>query len=170
MGANFAVPALFLSSFPSWFVGVAFAAIAIGALVPAAVMSIACANLFTRNLYKEFIRPDCTEAEEARMAKIMSLVVKIGALMFILVIPQGYAIEFQLLGGIWIIQLLPPIVLGLYTRHFNPIALPAGSQARCQAPIWPRPKASPLRSIRSPSSASPCRVTRPCTPVRSTFS
>ena len=126
MGANFAVPALFLSSFPSWFVGVAFAAIAIGALVPTAVMSIACANLFTRNLYKEFIRPDCTEAEEARMAKIMSLVVKIGALMFILVIPQGYAIEFQLLGGIWIIQLLPPIVLGLYTRHFNPIALLAG--------------------------------------------
>ena len=125
-GANFAVPALFLSSFPSWFVGVAFAAIAIGALVPAAVMSIACANLFTRNLYKEFIRPDCTEAEEARMAKIMSLVVKIGALVFILVIPQGYAIEFQLLGGIWIIQLLPPIVLGLYTRHFNPIALLAG--------------------------------------------
>ena len=33
-GANFAVPALFLDMFPSWFVGVAFAAIAIGALVP----------------------------------------------------------------------------------------------------------------------------------------
>jgi SSS family solute:Na+ symporter len=40
-GSNFAVPALFLASFPSWFVGVAFAAIAIGALVPAAIMSIA---------------------------------------------------------------------------------------------------------------------------------
>jgi len=35
-GPNYAVPALFLQSFPSWFVGVAFAAIAIGALVPAA--------------------------------------------------------------------------------------------------------------------------------------
>jgi SSS family solute:Na+ symporter len=89
-------------------------------------MSIACANLFTRNLYKEFFRPDCTEAEEARMAKIMSLVVKVGALLFILIIPQGYAIEFQLLGGIWIIQLLPPIVLGLYTRAFNPTALLLG--------------------------------------------
>jgi SSS family solute:Na+ symporter len=31
---NFAVPALFLHSFPSWFVGIAFAAIGIGALVP----------------------------------------------------------------------------------------------------------------------------------------
>jgi len=125
-GANFAVPALFLSSFSSWFVGVAFAAIAIGALVPAAIMSIACANLFTRNLYKEFMRADCTEADEARMAKIVSLVVKIGAVVFILAIPQDYAIQLQLLGGIWMIQLLPPIVLGLYTRGFNPIALLLG--------------------------------------------
>jgi len=125
-GANFAVPALFLDSFSSWFVGVAFAAIAIGALVPAAIMSIACANLFTRNLYKEFWKPDCTEAEETRMAKIVSLVVKIGAVVFILAIPQAYAIQLQLLGGIWIIQLLPPILLGLFTRGFNAHALLLG--------------------------------------------
>src|SRR5262245_62228723 len=84
-GPNYAVPALFLSSFDSWFVGVAFAGIAIGALVPAAIMSIACANLFTRNLYKEYFRPDCTEKQEATMAKIVSLVVKVGAVVFILV-------------------------------------------------------------------------------------
>ncbi|HLO23895.1 MAG TPA: sodium:solute symporter [Methyloceanibacter sp.] len=125
-GPNFAVPALFLASFPSWFVGVAFAAIAIGALVPAAIMSIACANLYTRNLYKEFLKPHCTAAEEARMAKIVSLVVKIGAVVFILAIPQAYAIQLQLLGGIWIIQLLPPILLGLYTRAFNAQALLIG--------------------------------------------
>lgn len=125
-GANFAVPALFLASFPSWFVGVAFASIAIGALVPAAIMSIACANLFTRNLYKEFLRPDCTEAQEATMAKIVSLVVKIGAVVFILAIPQAYAIQLQLLGGIWIIQLLPAILLGLYARSCNASALLIG--------------------------------------------
>jgi solute:Na+ symporter, SSS family len=125
-GSNFAVPALFLASFPSWFVGVAFASIAIGALVPAAIMSIACANLFTRNLYKEFFRPDCTEAQEANMAKIVSLVVKIGAVVFILAIPQAYAIQLQLLGGIWIIQLLPAILLGLYTRFCSAPALLTG--------------------------------------------
>ena len=70
-GNNFAVPALFLHMFPSWFAGVAFAAIAIGALVPAAIMSIACGNLFTRNIYKEFIAPDCSDADEARVAKIV---------------------------------------------------------------------------------------------------
>ena len=125
-GATFAVPALFLDSFSSWFVGVAFAAIAIGALVPAAIMSIACANLFTRNLYKEYMRPNCSVAEEARMAKIVSLVVKIGAVVFVLAIPKAYAIQLQLLGGIWIIQLLPPIVLGLFTRCFNAHALLLG--------------------------------------------
>ncbi|HEY8277289.1 MAG TPA: sodium:solute symporter [Methyloceanibacter sp.] len=125
-GPNYAVPALFLDQFSSWFVGVAFAAIAIGALVPAAIMSIACANLFTRNLYKTFLRPDCSDADEARMAKIVSLVVKVGAVVFILALPQAYAIQLQLLGGIWIIQLLPAVLLGLYTKAFNAPALLAG--------------------------------------------
>jgi len=57
------------------------------------------------------------------MAKWVSLVVKVGALVFILALPQQYAIQLQLLGGIWIIQTLPPAILGLYTRWFNPWAL-----------------------------------------------
>lgn len=125
-GNNYAVPALFLDSFPSWFVGVAFAAIAIGALVPAAIMSIACANLFTRNIYKEYINPNCTPAQESQIAKIVSLVVKIGALAFVLELSTQYAIELQLLGGIWIIQTLPAVLMGLYTRWLNPWALLAG--------------------------------------------
>jgi SSS family solute:Na+ symporter len=106
-GPNFAVPALFLHSFPAWFAGFAFAAIAIGALVPAAIMSIAAANLFTRNVYKEYLRPACTSKEEATVAKLLSLVVKFGALAFIVFSPQQYAIHLQLLGGVWILQTLP---------------------------------------------------------------
>jgi SSS family solute:Na+ symporter len=124
--ANFAVPALILQYFPPWFAGVAFAAIGIGALVPAAIMSIAAANLFTRNVYREFLRPDCSHAEESRMAKWVSLIVKAGALLFILAVDQQYAIEMQLLGGIWIIQTLPAVMLGLFTRWFNSWALLAG--------------------------------------------
>jgi SSS family solute:Na+ symporter len=125
-GANFAVPALFLGSFPSWFVGFAFAAIAIGALVPAAIMSIAAANLFTRNIYKEFIRRDCTGKEEATVAKVVSLVVKLGALVFIVAMKKEYAIAMQLLGGVWILQTFPAIVVGLYTRWLHRWALLAG--------------------------------------------
>ena len=125
-GANFAVPALFLKSFPGWFVGVAFAAIAIGAMVPAAIMSIACANLFTRNLWKEFIDPSCSGLKEGRVAKWTSLAVKLGALAFILALPHTYAIQLQLLGGIWIIQTLPAVVLALYSPRLHSIALMAG--------------------------------------------
>jgi SSS family solute:Na+ symporter len=123
---NFAVPDLFLNVFPAWFVGFAFAAIAIGALVPAAVMSIAAANLFTRSVYKAYLRPDASHADEARTAKIVSLLVKVGALVIIVALPTKYAIELQLLGGVWILQTLPSIVVGLYTRWLHRSALVAG--------------------------------------------
>ncbi|HEY1691242.1 MAG TPA: sodium:solute symporter [Polyangiaceae bacterium] len=135
-GFNYAVPALFLDSFPSWFAGFAFAAIAIGALVPAAIMSIAAANLFTRNVYKEFLRPGCTAREESRVAKLASLIVKFGALAFILGLEKQYAIALQLLGGVWILQTFPAIVLGLYTRRLHRWALLAGWGAGMATGTW----------------------------------
>jgi solute:Na+ symporter, SSS family len=120
------VPALFDSQFPDWFAGVAFAAIAIGALVPAAIMSIAAANLWTRNIYKAFINPDATPSQEARQSKLMSLVVKFGALAFVLGLDAQDAINFQLLGGVWILQTMPTLVFALYTRWFHRWALLAG--------------------------------------------
>lgn len=121
-----ALPALFAILFPSWFVGFAYAAIAIGALVPAAVMSIAAANLWTRNVYKPYLKPDATDADEAKMAKLSSLLVKLGALAFIIWIPTQYAINLQLLGGIWMLQTVPAIVVGLYGRWFHHRALLLG--------------------------------------------
>jgi len=125
-GSNFAVPALLLHSFPAWFVGIAFAAIGIGALVPAAIMSIAAANLYTRNIHREFINKTPTDRQESQVAKRVSLGVKVGALVFILFVPTKYAIQLQLLGGIWIIQTLPAVMLGAYTRWFNAWALVVG--------------------------------------------
>ena len=60
--AQLVIPQLFEDYFPAWFAGVAFAAVAIGALVPAAIMSIAAANTFTRNIYREWIKPHATHA------------------------------------------------------------------------------------------------------------
>jgi len=135
-GANIAVPALITKMFPSWFAGFAFAAIAIGALVPASIMSIAAANLFTRNIYREYFRPACSDREESSVAKFVSLVVKIGALIFILAAPNTYAINFQLLGGVWMLQTLPAVVLGLYTRWFHRWALIAGWAAGMALGTW----------------------------------
>ncbi|MDO0936198.1 sodium:solute symporter family protein [Streptomyces sp. DG2A-72] len=121
-----AIPQLFETMFPDWFAGVAFAAIGIGALVPAAIMSIAAANLFTRNIYKDFIKPDATPAQETKVSKLVSLLVKVGALVFVLTMDKTVAINFQLLGGIWILQTFPALVGGLFTRWFHRWALLAG--------------------------------------------
>ncbi len=116
---NDVVPVLFKTLFPSWFAGFAFAAIAIGALVPAAVMSIGAANLFTRNVWKSYIDPGISHAGEASVAKIVSLVVKLGALAFTIFLPTQYALDLQLLGGLWILQTFPALVFGLFTRWFR---------------------------------------------------
>src|SRR6201991_1355233 len=116
---NDVVPVLFQVLFPSWFAGFSFSAIAIGALVPAAVMSIGAANLFTRNIWKFYVNPGISHAGEAAVAKIASLVVKVGALAFILFLPTQYALDLQLLGGLWILQTFPALVFGLFTRWFR---------------------------------------------------
>jgi solute:Na+ symporter, SSS family len=124
--AQLAVPYLFQHMFPSWFTGIAFAGIIIGALVPAAIMSIAAANLFTRNVYTEFIQPDASPARQTRISQWVSLVVKVGALLFAVELPHTFSINLQLLGGIWILQLAPMLIGGLFTRWFHRWALLAG--------------------------------------------
>ncbi|QGZ63092.1 monocarboxylate uptake permease MctP [Paraburkholderia acidisoli] len=120
------VPALFGTLFPAWFVGFAAAAIAISALVPAAIMSIGAANLFTRNLWRPLVAPNQTPAGEAATAKLVSLVVKFGALLFIVALPTKFAIDLQLLGGVWILQIFPSIVFTLYSRRLSATGLLAG--------------------------------------------
>lgn len=135
-GRNSAIPALFNVSFPGWFAGFAFAALSIGALVPAAVMSIAAANLFTRNIYKEYIKRDATDRQESQVAKVTSLVIKFGALLFIVYIQPTQVVFFQLLGGIWILQTLPSVFLSLYTRWFNRWALLIGWAVAMTIGTW----------------------------------
>ncbi|WP_433504994.1 monocarboxylate uptake permease MctP [Pseudonocardia halophobica] len=123
---NTIIPVLFEGQFPDWFAGVAFAAIGIGALVPAAIMSIAAANLWTRNIYKEYIHRSATPSQEARQAKLASLVVKFGAVAFVLFVDPQFSIDLQLIGGVIILQTLPAVAIALYTRWLHRWALVAG--------------------------------------------
>ncbi|MER5701752.1 sodium:solute symporter [Micromonospora sp. NPDC002296] len=134
--SNTVVPVLFDQQFPDWFAGVAYAAIGIGALVPAAIMSIAAANLFTRNIYKEYLKRDATPAQEANVSKITSLVVKVGAVACIVFLDPQFSIDLQLIGGVIILQTLPAVALGLYTRWFHRGALVAGWAAGMGLGMW----------------------------------
>jgi SSS family solute:Na+ symporter len=133
---NSAIPLLFLKMFPGWFAGFCLAAIAIGALVPAAIMSIAASNLFTRNIWGELTSKPMLARQESGMAKLVSLLVKFAALIFVLKLPAPYAIEMQLLGGIWIAQIFPSVALGVFTRWFHPWALFAGWAAGILSGTW----------------------------------
>jgi SSS family solute:Na+ symporter len=133
---NTVVPLLFDRMFPDWFAGVAFAAVGIGALVPAAIMSIAAANLFTRNIYKEYLRRDADEKEEATVSKLVSLIVKAGAVACILALDPEFSIDLQLIGGVIILQTLPSVALGLMTRWFHRGALIAGWAGGMAAGLW----------------------------------
>jgi solute:Na+ symporter, SSS family len=123
---NTVVPNLFEHVFPHWFAGVAFATIFIGALVPSALMSIAAANLFSRNIYKEYFRRGASDKEETQVSKIASLCVKAGALLFILILQPQFSINLQLIGGVIILQTLPSVFLGLYTHWMHRGALIGG--------------------------------------------
>ncbi|MEU4781543.1 monocarboxylate uptake permease MctP [Micromonospora sp. NPDC023633] len=134
--SNTVVPVLFDQQFPDWFAGVAYAAIGIGALVPAAIMSIAAANLFTRNIYKEYLKRDASPAQEANVSKITSLVVKVGAVACIVFLDPQFSIDLQLIGGVIILQTLPAVALGLYTRWFHRGALIGGWVAGMGLGMW----------------------------------
>jgi SSS family solute:Na+ symporter len=136
LDTNTVVPVLFDKMFSNWFAGIAFAAIAIGALVPAAIMSIAAANLFTRNIFKEYLKRDATPAQEASVSKVASLVVKLGAVLVILLIDPQFSIDLQLIGGVIILQTLPAVAIGLYTRWLHRWGLVAGWVVGMGLAIW----------------------------------
>ncbi len=127
--AELALPELVRATLPWWATGLVLGAIGIGALVPAAIMSVASGSLFASNVYVEYIDPTADAVQQAKVARVVSVVVKAGALVFALVLPTQDAITLQLLGGVWILQTLPAVVLGLFSRRPHRCAVLAGMLA-----------------------------------------
>jgi SSS family solute:Na+ symporter len=133
---NLAVPELFVRYFPDWFAGVAFAAIAIGALVPAAIMAIGAANLLASNILQSFHGRESRPQSELSVARSLALLVLAGAFGMAIFVKPQFAINFQLLGGAWILQIFPAAILGMYVRRWHPTALLAGWITGMLAATW----------------------------------
>jgi SSS family solute:Na+ symporter len=99
-------------------------------------MSIAAANLYTRNVHRALINPGMTAMDETRVSKLFAVFVKVGAVAIIFGLPVSYATDFQLLGGIWIIQTLPAVVFGLFGRAFDPRGLLIGLLSGLVCGTW----------------------------------
>lgn len=134
---NMAVPELFATFFPAWFTGIAYAAVIIGALVPAAIMAIGASNLFASNIFRSFAaRAQGAAAIPALQSKIVALALLAAALAIALYVKPQFAINFQQLGGAWMVQVFPAAALGLYTRWFHRNALFAGWLAGMVCAGW----------------------------------
>jgi SSS family solute:Na+ symporter len=124
--AELAVPALVRELLPEIPAGLVLGAVGIGALVPAAVMSVAVGTTFASNVYLEYVNPRALPDQVQQVARTVSVVVKLGALVFVLGLRSQDAILLQLLGGVWILQTLPAVLLALVARWPHRYALMAG--------------------------------------------
>ena len=61
---------------------------------------------------------------------------KVGAVLVILLIDPQFSIDLQLIGGVIILQTLPAVALGLYTRWFHRWGLVAGWVAGMGLGMW----------------------------------
>lgn len=124
--AEAVVPMLVKELMPAALAGLVFGVLVLGALVPTAVMSIAAATAFVRNIYVEYVAPMATPKRQVRVARLVSLAAKGGAIAFVFGLREQAAINLQLMGGVWILQTFPAVVVGLYTDWLRPRALLAG--------------------------------------------
>lgn len=124
--SELAVPLLVDHLLPGWATGVVLGALGIGALVPAAVMSVSAGTTFARNVYVEFVQPTATPATQVRVARLVSVLFKFGALAFALGLRPQDSINLQLLGGVWILQTAPALLAALWVPWLHRRALLAG--------------------------------------------
>ncbi|MEV0375424.1 sodium:solute symporter [Streptomyces sp. NPDC050636] len=118
-----AVPALIRNLAPDWLSGLLFGALAVGGLLPAVVMAMSMSMLLVRNIYSEYLNPTATPKHEVRLARGTALAMMAGAVAFALLMKPQDAINLHLLGGVWILQIFPTIVVSLFTRWFHQRAL-----------------------------------------------
>src|SRR4029453_10851045 len=95
------MPRLIDQMFPDWGAGTAYAATVVGAFVPAPVMSIPAANLFSRNIYREFFRPQASPAEQTMVSRLFSLLIKFVAIASVLLLGAQFSVDT---GAIVILQ------------------------------------------------------------------
>lgn len=103
-------------TFPAWFLGVIGGAGALTAMVPAAILILAAATLFAKNLYRPLFAPMMTDDAVARLARAM--VILLGATSLGLAIHGSSTLVSLLLTGYAVVtQCFPGVVLGLYWRR-----------------------------------------------------
>ncbi|MEM0138078.1 MAG: sodium:solute symporter family protein [Thermoplasmata archaeon] len=125
--SSLAFPSVLNAYFPPTFVVIAFAAIIIGAMIPAAIQSLSAANLITRNIYLEYFNRHANEKKQVLIGRIFVFVMIIASLIFVLT-PAASGLIFYLLtmSYAWLLQTLPAIILSMYWNKLDKYSVGIG--------------------------------------------
>lgn len=135
-GGALAVPLLIRHLAPGPAAGMMFGAITVGSLLPAAVLCVAVAMQFARNVYSEYVNPTATPKHEVQVARFTALVLRVAALICAFLLRPQDAVNLHLLGGVWMVQVFPAVAIGLFTAWFHPRALLAGWGVGLASGTW----------------------------------
>jgi SSS family solute:Na+ symporter len=103
-------------TFPAWFLGIIGGAGALTAMVPAAIQLLTGATLYAKNLIRPVIAPNMSDQQLATLARVMVVVLTLGALVLALFTSVSL-VSLLLLGYAGVTQLLPGVVLGLFSHR-----------------------------------------------------
>lgn len=115
-------------TFPAWFLGIIGGAGALTAMIPAAIQLLTGATLYAKNLFKPFFAPTMNDHQVVKVAKVMVLVLTLGALV-LAVYSSMSLMALLLMGFAGVTQLFPGVVLGLFSRRVTTAAIFAGMVA-----------------------------------------
>ena len=116
--SNLALLTIVRKTFPAWFLGVIGGAGALTAMVPAAIQLLTGATLYAKNLYRPVFSPGMSDAQVAKLAKAMVLVLTLGALALAISTSITF-VSLLLLGYAGVAQIFPGVVFGLYWRRIS---------------------------------------------------
>ncbi len=118
---NLAIPLMLYKTFGPYLSALFGGIIILGSMVPASIMAIASANLFTKNIYQNLIDPGISDKSQELMSKVSVAFIIALALLLSVIINPILIIKLQLIGGIIILQLFPVVFMPLFTNRISKI-------------------------------------------------
>jgi len=115
-------------TFPAWFLGIIGGAGALTAMVPAAIQLLTAATLFAKNLCRPILAPGMSDQKVARLAKVMVVVLALGAL-YLAIQTSVSLVSLLLLGYAGVAQFFPGVILGLFSKRVTTSGVFAGLAA-----------------------------------------
>jgi SSS family solute:Na+ symporter len=112
-------------SFPAWTLGIIGGAGALTAMVPASIIVLSAATLFSKNLWRPLFAPGMSDEQVARLARGVIVVLSLISL-YLAIYSSTTLVALLLLGYAGITQFFPSVVLGIYWKRTRAIGVFVG--------------------------------------------